>query len=206
MLDAGATITVAGPNGAQGLSYSSPSTGTSPYFGLLGASGSIASAGLTSSPLFLNPGTCTVSGSGGKGCGAVLLPHDRRNRSNVDEPRSNLGYRPHTGPDHPLKRRRLDQTSGDDPRLASNPAISASGSFACLVTFDQGSFTVPPSMMANLPSTAGTNPGDVQSGLMFLTFPAGTQFINFNTSAALSLTNGMALFVTGDLRSNVTYK
>jgi hypothetical protein len=46
----------------------------------------------------------------------------------------------------------------------------------------------------------------MQSGLLFLTFPAGSQFVSFNTSAAPSLNNAMAMFVSGDLRSNVTFK
>jgi hypothetical protein len=36
--------------------------------------------------------------------------------------------------------------------------------------------------------------------------PAGSQFVSFNTSAAPSLNNAMAMFVSGDLRSNVTFK
>jgi len=206
-LDAGASITVAGPNGAQGLSYSNASAHTSPYFGLLGASGAVANSGLTSNPLFLNPGAYTVSGSGGADVGPFSFPLNVAagatwsNRDQISVIDRTVGL--------------TINWSGGDPTnqvgmilgLASNPATNVSGSFACLVTLDQSSFTVPPAMMANLPGTAGgTNPGDVQSGLLFLTFPAGSQFVNFSTSAAPSLDKGMALFVSGDLRSNVTYK
>ena len=205
-LDAGPSITITGPNGVRGLSYSDPSAKTAPYFGLLGANGALASTGLTSNPPFLSPGTYTVSGSGGKTVGPFSVPLNvtsgatwlNRDQISVIDRTAGLTI----------------NWSGGDPTsqvgmilgLASNPSTNVSGSFACLVTLDQSSFTVPPAMMANLPSTAGTNPGDMQSGLLFLTFPAGTQFVNFNTTAAPSLTNGMAMFISGDLRSNVTFK
>jgi len=205
-LDAGASITVAGPGGARGLSYSDASAKTAPYFGLLGANGALAATGLTSNPLFLSAGAYTVSGSGGKDVGPFSVPltvssgASWLNRDQISIIDRTVGLTINWSGGDPAKQ--VGMILG----LASNPASNVSGSFACLVSLDQGSFTVPPAMMANLPSTAGANPGDMQSGLLFLTFPAGNQFVSFNTSAAPSLDNGMAMFVVGDLRSNVTFK
>ena len=205
-LDAGATITVTGPSGSQGFSYSSASAHVSPYFGLLGASGAVADSGLTSNPLFLSPGVYTVSGSGGPDVGPFSLPlrvgtgATWLNRDQVAAIDRTAGLTITWNGGDPSKQ--VGMILG----LASNPSTNVSGSFACLVTLDQSSFTVPSAMMANLPSTAGTNPGDIQSGLMFLTFPSGDQFVDFNTSSGALLDNGMALFVSGDLRSNVTFR
>jgi hypothetical protein len=205
-LDAGASITLAGPNGAEGLSYSDSVARTSPYFGLLGASGAAATSGLTSNPLFLSPGAYTVSGSGGKDVGPFSFPLAvtsgatwlNRDQISVIDRTSVLT---------------ISWSGGDATKqvgmilgLASDPSTNVSGSFACLVTLDQNSFTVPSAMMANLPGTAGANSGDMQSGLFFLTFPSGDQFIRFNTSYGPSLDNGMAFFVSGDLRSGVAFK
>jgi hypothetical protein len=193
-LDAGASITISGPNGARGLSYSDASAKTAPYFGLLGANGALATTGLTSDPPFLSAGAYTVSGNGGKDVGPFSFPLTVAsgatwlNRDQISVIDRTAGLTINWSGGDPAKQ--VGMILG----LASNPSTNVSGSFACLVTLDRSSFT------------AGTNSGDMQSGLLFLTFPAGSQFVSFNTSAAPSLNNAMAMFVSGDLRSNVTFK
>ena len=68
-LDAGPTITVQGPNGTQGVSYSNSSAQVSPYLGVLGTGGGWTALGLGPSTPFLDPGTYTVTGNGGKDVG-----------------------------------------------------------------------------------------------------------------------------------------
>jgi hypothetical protein len=68
-LDAGSAITVKGPNGTQGVSYSDSSAKASPYLGVLGTGGGWSALGLGPSTPFLDPGTYMVSGLGGKDVG-----------------------------------------------------------------------------------------------------------------------------------------
>ncbi len=205
-IDAGSTITITGPNGARGFSYADPTKAVSPYFSLLGASGSISSSGLTSNPLFLDPGKYTISGNGGKDVGPFSFPMtvltgatwtNRDQISTVDRSK-----------DLPITWSGGDSTKqvGVVLGIASNSATNTSGGFACLFTLDKTSFTVPASMMANLPGTAGAGSGGVQGGLFFLTFPTGDQFVKFNTTSGGTLDSSMAMSVSGDLRSNITFK
>ncbi len=205
-LDAGKTITLTGPKGAKGFSYSDASAQVSPYFSLLGASGSIANTGLSSSGPFLDPGSYTVSGTGGKDVGPFSFPitvGSGATWTNRDQITSINRSQPLT-----------ITWSGGNPSnqvgvimgIGSNPSNSTSAGFACLVTFDQQSFTVPASILANFPATTGSTSGGVQGGLLFLTFPSGDQFTSFTTSAAPSLDKGTAMSVVGDLRMNIVYK
>jgi uncharacterized protein (TIGR03437 family) len=205
-LDAGSTLTVKGPNGVRGFTYADSTMKTSPYLGLLGASGAFAALGLSSQPPFLDPGSYTVSGSGGKDVGpfsfALNIPNpatwtNRDQISVIDRTQGLtvnwIGGNPST---------QMGVIFG----FASNPNTKVSGGFACVASLDQRTFTVPPGMMANLPSTVGTNPGNIQSLLLFVTGPSGDQFVKFNTTASPSLDNGLGFFVVGDLLLNVTYK
>jgi hypothetical protein len=204
-LNAGMTITIAGPKGTRGFTYADSSKKVSPYFSLLGAGGSVASSGLSSDAPFLDPGAYTISGAGGPDIGPFSFPMtiasgatwtNRDQITSVDRTKDlNITW------------------SGGNPSnqvgviigLANNASNSTSGGFACVVTFDKQSFTVPSGMMANLPPVAPGSDG-VQGGLLFLTFPSGDQFTSFTTSAAPALDKGLAMFVTGDLRSNISYK
>lgn len=205
-LDAGASISIVGPNGVRSITYSDASTATSPYVGLLGAGGVIASLGLTADPLFLDPGSYTVTGTGGSGVGPFSIPMTVStgatwtNRDQIAVINRSSGLT-------------INWSGGDSTKqmglilgLASNQTTNVSGLFTCLVTLDQHTFTVPASMMENLPATPGTTTGGVQSGLLFLTLPSGSQIVDFKTTAAPALDTGLALFLSGDLRSNVTFK
>jgi len=206
-LDAGASISVKGKNGARALSYSDSSTKLSPYLGLLGASGLFASLGLSSSPPFLDPDTYTVSGPGGNDVGpfsfTMGIPTaatwtNRDQISSVDRTQNlNITW---SGGD-------ASKQGGLILGFASVPDSSTSAGFACLTTLDKGSFSVPTAMMANLPSTVGVGQGgDMQSALVFATVPQGNQFATFNTSGGPSLDSGLGYYAVGDLRIDVSFK
>ena len=87
--------------------------------------------------------------------------------------------------------------------FSNNQDTNVSGGFVCLAPMGPQTFSVPPGMMANLPASAG---GNVQSSLLFLTVPAASQFVKFSTTSGAALDSGMASYVIGDLRNNVTFK
>jgi uncharacterized protein (TIGR03437 family) len=204
-LDAGPTITVQGPNGTQGVSYSDSSAQVSPYLGVLGTGGGWSALGLGPSTPFLDPGTYTVTGSGGKGVGpfqyTMQLPSGATwtNDSITSVNRSqglNILW------------------SGGNPSTqavaiigySSNPATNVSGGFACLSDMAPQSFTVPSSILANLPATPTSNPGNAISALVVVTVPTANQFVQFSTSAPPSLTSGLGYYAVGELRNNVAFQ
>jgi hypothetical protein len=89
---------------------------------------------------------------------------------------------------------------------SSNPATNVSGAFACLSDMAPQSFTVPSNMLANLPATPTTNPGNAISALVFVTVPTAGQFVQFSTSAAPSLDSGLGYYAVGELRNNVVFQ
>ena len=66
-----------------------------------------------------------------------------------------------------------------------------------MVAANNNTFKVPPGMLANLPTTI-TASGDASGALLFVTVPAGSQFVIFNTSSALPLDRGVAMYLTGE--------
>jgi uncharacterized protein (TIGR03437 family) len=205
-LDAGPTITVKGPNGTQGVSYSDSSAQVSPYLGVLGTGGGWTALGLGPSTLFLDAGSYTVTGSGGKDVGpfqyTMQIPSaatwtNRDSIATVDRSKAlNILW------------------SGGNPSTqavaiigySSNPATNVSGAFACLSDMAPQSFTVPSNMLANLPATPTTNPGNAISALVFVTVPTAGQFVQFSTSAAPSLDSGLGYYAVGELRNNVVFQ
>jgi uncharacterized protein (TIGR03437 family) len=203
-LDAGPTITIQGPNGTEGASYSDSSAQVSPYLGVLGTGGGWMALGLGPSTPFLDPGTYTVSGAGGKDVG----PFQYTMQIPVGATWTNDSI---TAVDR-TKGLPILWSGGSASTQAvaifgysSNPASNVSGAFACLSDMAPQSFTVPPNFLANLPATPTTNPGNAISALVFVTVPTASQFVNFSTSAR-SLDSGLGYYAVGELRNNVAFQ
>jgi uncharacterized protein (TIGR03437 family) len=202
-LNAGSAITAIGPNGSRTLPYATSDTPTSPYLGLLGAGGGFSS--YISSQPFLSPGSYTISGPGGTDVGPFSLSLNLT--ASIATNLSQISVIDRT------KGLALNWTGGDPASQAvlilgaSNDVFTnVSGGFACLVPLGSSSFTVPPGMMANLPATAGTSSGEVQSSLIVLAVPLGNTIVKFNTSAPPSLDNGLAFYLVGEMRNDVTFQ
>ena len=155
---------------------------------------------------FLDPGTYTVSGSGGKDVGpfqyTIQIPAGATwtNRDSITAVDRTKGL--------------TVQWSGGNPSTqavaifgySSNPATNVSGGFACLSDMAPQTFTVPSNFLANLPATPATNPGNAISALVFVTVPTANQFVNFTTSAPPSLDSGLGYYAVGELRNNVAFQ
>jgi uncharacterized protein (TIGR03437 family) len=204
-LDAGPTITVQGPNGTQGVSYSNSSAQVSPYLGVLGTGGGWTALGLGPSTPFLDPGTYTVTGQGGKDVGP--FQYTMQVPSGATWTNDSITA--------------VDRTkgltilwSGGNPSTqavaiigySSSPATNVSGGFACLSDMAPRSFTVPSSFLANLPATPASNPGNAVSALVVVTVPTANQFVQFSTSAPPSLNSGLGYYAVGELRNNVAFQ
>jgi uncharacterized protein (TIGR03437 family) len=204
-LDAGPTITIQGPNGTEGAKYSDSSAQVSPYLGVLGTGGGWTALGLGPSTPFLDPGSYTVSGAGGKDVGP--FQYTMQIPAGASWTNDSLTA--------------VDRTkglpilwSGGSPSTqavaivgySSNPATNVSGAFACLSDMAPQSFTVPSNFLANLPATPTSNPGDAISALLFVTVPNASQFVNFSTSAPPSLDSGLGYYAVGELRNNVAFQ
>ena len=205
-LDAGPTITVKGPNGTQGVSYSDSSAQVSPYLGVLGTGGGWSALGLGPSTPFLDPGTYIVSGLGGKDVGpfqsTIQIPTGATwtNRDSISAVDRGKGLT-------------IQWSGGNSSTQAvaiigysSNPATNVSGAFACLSDMAPQSFTVPSSYLVNLPATPTSNPGNAISALTFMTVPTAGQFATFSTSAPPSLDSGLVYYAVGELRNNVVFR
>ena len=204
-LDAGPTITVTGPNGTQGFSYSDSTAKVSPYLGVLGTGGGWTALGLGPTTPFLDPGTYTVSGAGGKDVGpfqyTIQIPSGATwtNRDSIATVNRSQGL--------------TVQWSGGSSSQAvaivgysSNPATNVSGGFACLSDMAPQSFTVPSNYLVNLPATPTNGSGNAISALLFATVPAANGFVTFSTSAAPSLDSGLGYYAVGELRNNVVFQ
>jgi uncharacterized protein (TIGR03437 family) len=191
-LDAGAFLTVAGGNGTQKISRSDPNT-AGPYSASLGGG----LPGSTPKPLFLTPGTLTVNGSGGKDVGAFQAtltfsaPLAWTNRDQISSIDRTAGVTlTWTGGD-PLSQIALIGGQSNDS------SGSASSRFLCLAAVADGSFTVPPYVLANLPASAS-----VSSSTLFLaSMPNSTA----TTFTAPGIDKGYAYFEPASLKA-VTVK
>jgi hypothetical protein len=204
-LDAGPTITVQGPNGTQGVSYSNSSAQVSPYLGVLGTGGGWTALGLGPSTPFLDPGTYTVTGNGGKDVGPFQYT--------MQIPSGATWTNDSIAAVDRAKGLTILWNGGNPSTQAvaiigysSNPASNVSGGFACLSDMAPQTFTVPSSFLANLPATPASNPGNAISALVFVTVPTANQFVNFNTSAPPSLNSGLGYYAVGELRNNVAFQ
>ncbi|MCU1262338.1 MAG: hypothetical protein JWO80_5223, partial [Bryobacterales bacterium] len=186
-LDAGAAIMVQGANGTQPMIR--PDS-TSPYIGLLGGA-------LAPNPKpFLDPGAFTVSGPGGKDIGAFSF------NINVGAPATLVTQVTTIARSQPLV---LNWSGGNGANqnililgYAQDPDNKATGAFECLASANTTTFSVPAGMLANLPATI-TSSGNASGALLFLTTPAGNQFVPF-TSASPALDRGVAMYLTGEAR------
>jgi uncharacterized protein (TIGR03437 family) len=203
-LDAGPTITVKGPNGTQRVAYADSSAQVSPYLGVLGTGGGWTALGLGPSTPFLDPGSYTVTGLGGKDVGpfqyTMQIPSGATwtNRDSI------------TAVDRSKGLTILWSGGTSSTQLvaiigfSSNPATNVSGGFACLSDMAPQSFTVPASFLANLPATPAS--GNAMSALVFLTVPTPDQFVKFSTSATPSLDSGLGYYAVGELRNSVVFQ
>lgn len=176
-LDAGKELAVTGPKGnAIPLPKLNAEENKGPYVGLL--AGSIPSTGAPSLLLFLDGGRYTVSGPGGKDVGAFRVAIDLpsamqwTNRDQITSIDRSQG---------------LTLTwSGGDPNQqmvliaggSSDQKSKASAGFLCFVPAAGRSYTVPASVLGNLPPSVGDKPEDSIGALLFGSVPAGnyTQF------------------------------
>ncbi len=173
-LDAGAAISLTGPKGNTiDLKHADSETNTGPYLGLLG--GSIPLPGVDSLPPFLDAGKFTIKGPGGKDVGpfqaSVTLgtPVSWTNRDQITQVdrAQDLTFK---------------WSGGDDSKLVmlagvgADQATQALAGFFCFVPSKSGSYTVPASVMRNLPAGSADALGAVLVGSFpgsYPTFSAG---------------------------------
>jgi len=161
MLDAGATLTVAGPGGE--TTTLSQVSSNSPYVAVLGGSisaGSSVSVGNSESTPFLNTGPFTITGTGGADVGAFSVTMNAAPALNWTNEMSIATINRST----PLT---LTWTGGDPSATmlvigaSSDPNTQASGGFTCLAAMIAGTFTIPVNTLADL---VAVNPGAPVSG------------------------------------------
>ena len=164
-LDAGSAITVMGPKGnSVDLKHTNSDTNTGPYLGLLG--GAIPIGDSPTLPPFLDPGTFTIKGPGGKDVGpfqatitlGTPVAWTNRDQLSVVNRSQDLTFK---------------WSGGDSSKLVmlagvgTNQATQALAGFFCFVPSAPGSFTVPSSVLGNLPA-GGT---DTVGALLVGSFP-----------------------------------
>jgi len=150
-LDAGPSIGVSGSKATVALKPLESSIPASPYASPLGGS---STAGLTDLPPLLDPGTIQIIGSGGKdvaafrasaAMGTGVVWNNRAQITQIDR-------------SSPLT---ATWSGGDASKLvliagsSADQTTNTSAGFYCLAPSTAGSFSVPVSMLANLPSTLG---------------------------------------------------
>ena len=186
-LDAGSSISVTGPKGNTiPLQHLDTDNNTGPYLGLLG--GSIPIGTGASLPPFLDPGTFTISGPGGKDVGpfqvamtvAPPVTWTNMNQMTTIDRNQNLTFTWSGGSDSMLvliAGAGLDQTAKD------------AGGFFCFVPSAPGSYTVPASVLGNLPATVGSS--SALGAVIIGSFP--TNYAKFTASG---LDSGLAFNAT----------
>jgi uncharacterized protein (TIGR03437 family) len=184
-LDAGPAISVTGPKGnTLPLNHLDTETNTGPYLGLLG--GVIPLGDTPSLPPFLDPGTFTVSGPGGKDVGAfhasvtIGAPVTWTNQMNTVNRNQSLTF---------------TWSGGDDSKLvliagaSLDQTAKAAGGFFCFVPSAPGSYTVPASVLGNMPATVGASSS---LGAMIIgSFPT-----NYASFTAVGLDSGLIFNAT----------
>ena len=188
-LDAGTKLTVSSSKASVDLNVLGSNAGT--YAGLLG--GTVPMSGAAAMPLFLDPGTAiTLTSAGGKDVGAlsgkITLPGaiTWTNRDQINTVDRTM----------PLN---ITWTGGEPGQLmvvaggASDSKTKNSGGFFCLVPVGPGKFSVPVSVLADLPPTKPLTGGSEDSfgGIGLISVPQGTP----PTFTATGLDN--RLIVTG---------
>ncbi|MBI4876109.1 MAG: choice-of-anchor C family protein [Acidobacteria bacterium] len=198
-LNAGPQLTVTGPGGNSiPLPRFNEDSPTGPYGALLGTSQPIGDG--PALPLFLNPGRFTVRGPGGSDVGAFSV--------SLDVPRGVTW----------TDRNRLSQvnrdsavsfnwTGGGSSQIvliggaSTDQKNQVAAGFFCAVPAAQGSFTVPPNVLGNLPASVGEEAEQTVGVLMMGTIPAAP----FQTFTASGLDQGLAVYFFLDAKT-VPYK
>ena len=184
-LDAGPSIAVTGPQGTIPLLPLDPTTNTGLYLGLLGGSSLLAD---TSLPPFLESGIFHIAGTGGADVGAFQAsmtlgtPVVWTNRDQITTVNraSNL---------------LLTWSGGDASKLVliagggADSDTSAAAGFFCFVPAAPGQFTVPASMLGNLPASSS---GSAIGLLVVGSVPSG----DYPTFTAHGLDFGMIINAT----------
>jgi hypothetical protein len=158
-LDGGATLRIAGPGGTSaGLDKSTNGT----YMGILG--GSLPIPGSTAS-MPLNAGTYTVTGSGGKDVGAFSASITLRpgltwtNRAAINTIDRKV----------PFSLNWTGGTAGEEVLIigyGTDQKVKANSGFLCSAPAGSGSFTVPASVMGNLPAVPASGDLSEKFGLL----------------------------------------
>jgi uncharacterized protein (TIGR03437 family) len=187
-LDAGSQLTVTGPKGAPiPLPRANEEATTGPYAALLG--GSLPIGDGPALPPFLDGGQYTVKGTGGKDVGSfsvsLNVPQgvnwtDRNRIKQVDR---NSGFT-------------FNWSGGGSSQIvlvggaSTDQKNQVAAGFFCSAPAAQGSFTVPPNVLANLPASLGENAEQTLGALMVATMPDAP----FQTFTASGLDTGLALY------------
>jgi uncharacterized protein (TIGR03437 family) len=180
-LDAGPTISISGPNGAKQLTESTVATGS--YYSVLG--GGVPLPGQTAQPLYLSPGTYTVTnGSGGKDVGGFNLM--------ITVPPLFTWTNYSTTTTVPRSQPLVANWTGGDPTWdvfllgSSSTADHATVTFECRAHVSDQTLTVPTSILQALPASA------ITSG-----FPGGalTMLVE-STNGTSSAVSGLDLFIS----------
>lgn len=171
-LDAGSKVTLSSSKGSVDLNPLGSNAGT--YLGLLG--GTVPLSGAAQMPLFLEPAsTVTITSSGGKDVGPIsgttTLPAQIF-WSNRDQIISVTRSTPLI----------IRWTGGDPTRNlivmggAADSKTKSAGGFLCLVPASAGTFTVPVSILADLPTTRPLTGGadDSFGGIGLMMAPVAT--------------------------------
>jgi uncharacterized protein (TIGR03437 family) len=199
-LDAGKELTVTGPKGNSiPMPRFDADDKKGPYVGLLG--GSIPLEGAQSLPLFLDGGTYTITGPGGKDVGpfraTINIPPAMQwtNRDRILQVDRAAGLTLTWSGGDPNSQRVLIAGGSTDQKS------KASAGFFCFVPGGDRTFTVPPSVLGNLPASVGAKPEDSLGALLFGTLPAG----GYPTFTAPGLDSGYVFYGSMSLKT-VPYK
>ena len=186
-LDAGTALTVTGPKGSVQIPHFDPNSGTGPYVSLLG--GKVPVSGSNSLPPFLEPGSYTITGPGGKDVGkfsaslTLATPLNWTNQSQITSINRSAGV--------------TLTWSGGDPGStvlilggSTNQQSKNSGGFGCLAPISAGTFTVPSNVLMDLPPTGAVTSIQNTIGMIAL---GALPLSNPTHFAASGLTNGLAV-------------
>ncbi|MDP2998207.1 MAG: hypothetical protein Q8N47_12025 [Bryobacterales bacterium] len=187
-LDAGSQLTVTGPKGAPiPLPRANQEATTGPYAALLG--GTLPIGDGPSLPPFLDGGQYTVKGTGGKDVGSFSVSLNvpqgvtwtDRNRIKQVDRNSGLTF---------------SWSGGGSSQIvlvggaSTDQKNQVAAGFFCSAPAAQGSFTVPPNVLANLPASLGEDAEQTLGALMVATMPDAP----FQTFTANGLDTGLALY------------
>jgi uncharacterized protein (TIGR03437 family) len=195
-LDAGASITIKGPNGTQTMSYQDSTAKTSPYFSAFAATGALAGFVPAGTTPYLSPGGYTVSAGGGKDVGAfsfnlnVALPATWTNRDQISTVNTSQNLAINWSGGNSATQRAIILGLSYDPNQSGNSAL-----FVCQAQIGPSGFTVPAGELVKLGAKQGSSP---KTGvLVFATVPSPDQFTSFT---APSLDMGLGFYLIADVR------